>query len=146
MDVDIRNIQTQELDTPPVQKLLHHLSEIVSEAAELRDIEAVRNPALRQALNIVEDFLRKSKRICYGGMAINAHLPASKKFYDFSKTLPDYDFFTPDPEGDVKRLMAIFKKEKFDSVEARIGMHKGTHKIFVNFHAVADITYIPEWL
>ena len=102
--------------------------------------------SLRKALNIVEDFLRESHRVCYGGMAINAHLPKDRKFYDFSKTLPDYDFFTPDPERDVEKIMKKFKAAGFTDVAARVGMHEGTTKIFVNYTGVADISGIPEWM
>ena len=140
MEAELRNIDSPSLRKPKVLKVIENLETVVDHAKDLRDSEKVNDPELREALQIVERFIRRKHRLCYGGMAINALLKPEMKFYDFSKVLPDYDFFTPDPESDVKQLVAIFKRENFDSVEARIGMHKGTHKIFVNFHAVADIT------
>ena len=39
------------------------------------DIDAAQNPDLRRAIHIVEEFLKTSGRVCYGGQAINANLP-----------------------------------------------------------------------
>jgi hypothetical protein len=146
MEVELHDIQSKELSRGHVQKLLVKVSEAAVEAAEIRDQELVRDPAMRKALNIVEDFLRAQKRVCYGGMAINAHLPQSLKFYDFSKVLPDYDFFTPEPVKDVKDITHRLKAAGFSEISARVGMHEGTTKIFVNYTAVADITETPDWL
>lgn len=146
MEADLRDLQSPLLQKEAIQKVFVKLSETVAEAAALRDKKNVDDPELRKALNVVEAFLRSSHRICYGGMAINAHLPTHMKFYDFSKNLPDYDFFTPDPERDVDELVAMLKSGGFEEISARVGMHEGTTKIFVNFTSVADITYIPEWL
>ena len=46
-----------------------------------------------KAINIVEKFIIDNKLICYGGTAINSILPESKKIYDYSLDIPDYDFF-----------------------------------------------------
>lgn len=146
MEVELRDIHSASLDKKRIQDVLETLSETVTRAVDTRDMELVRDPELRQALNIVEDFLRNSHRICYGGMAINAHLPKERKFYDFQKTLPDYDFFTPDSKRDVQSLLTMFKQAGFTEVSARMGMHEGTIKIFVNYTGVADITEIPYWM
>jgi len=98
------------------------------------------------ALGIVEAFLRRSHRLCYGGMAINAHMPKALKFYDFSKSLPDYDFFTPEPSEDTNLIIRALKDAGFNEVSARVGMHEGTSKIFVNFVGIADITFMPQWM
>lgn len=62
-------------------------------------------------------------------MAINAHLPDDMKFYNFSKVLPDYDFFTPDPKKDVQALVKALKEAGLQDVEAKLGIHKGTTKV-----------------
>ena len=38
-------------------------------------------------------------------------MPKFLKFYDFSKSLPDYDFFTPTPEEDTDLLVPDIAKE-----------------------------------
>lgn len=93
-------------------------------------------------MNPVEQFLRNRKRICYGGTAINAILPKEDQFYDFSKELPDYDFFSPNAIEDAKKLADLYYKKGYTEVEAKSGVHVGTYKVFVNFTPVADVTQL----
>ena len=44
-------------------------------------------------LQVVESFMKRKKRICYGGTAINSILPKEKQFYNYDIDIPDYDFF-----------------------------------------------------
>ena len=53
---------------------------------------------------------KKTKRICYGGTAINNILPINDQFYDKSVELPDYDF-SPQPLKDAKKLADIYFKK-----------------------------------
>jgi len=102
------------------------------------------NPVVQNIISIVEKFLVKTQRVCYGGTAINNILPEEAQFYDKSIELPDYDFFSPDPLQDAKDLADIFYKQGFTEVEAKAGMHAGTFKVFVNFIPVADISFVPK--
>ena len=104
------------------------------------------NPVVQEIISIVEKFLVKTQRVCYGGTAINNILPEEAQFYDKSIELPDYDFFSPEPLQDAKDLADIFYKHGFTEVEAKAGMHAGTFKVFVNFIPVADISFVPEEL
>jgi hypothetical protein len=96
--------------------IVKRLKEVVYQAQKRVDIDAAQNPELQRAIRIVEDFLRKSKRVCYGGQAINAQLPNKDKFYNLETTLPDYDFFTPDAETDVGELMADLDRAGFKEI------------------------------
>jgi len=104
------------------------------------------NPVVQEIISIVEKFLVKTQRVCYGGTAINNILPEEAQFYDKSIELPDYDFFSPEPLQDAKDLADIFYKQGFTEVEAKAGMHAGTFKVFVNFIPVADISFVPKEL
>lgn len=146
MEDDLREISSASLEKHLVKNVLLELSEVVTEAAALRDQVQVDNPLLRKAVSVVEDFLREKKRVCYGGMAINAHLPAALKFYDFSKSLPDYDFFSPSPVADGEDLVKRLTSNGFEDVVLRMGVHEGTYKVFANFIGVADISYLPVWM
>lgn len=146
MEDTLQDIESQSLQKTNIQDLLKQVIEAAGEAADIRDERLAQNSELRRALDSVEHFLRKSHRICYGGMAINAHLPPEKKFYNFSKSLPDYDFFSPHPETDAKALVELLKQKNFKDVSIRLGMHAGTYKVFASYHGVADITFMPEWL
>ena len=93
----------------------------------------INNPEIQDIIKIVEDFLKKTKRICYGGTAINNILPLEDQFYDKTTELPDYDFFSPDPLNDAKKLADIYYKLGY-TVEAKSGMpeHLKHMLIFTN--------------
>ena len=140
----LKDIKSTELETPKVQVLLKALDAAAEEAKDIRNITNFQNPILRRALAIVEEFIKIKKRICYGGMAINSHLPSKIQFYDFSKNLPDYDFFTNDSDKDIEELSRKLKFENLPNIEAKLGLHEGTTKIYVDFNAVADITEVSD--
>jgi hypothetical protein len=147
MEEDLQDYryQTDILSKPLVQKQLEALASAADEAEEIQKYDAAHNPEIQYALDIIERFLVKKQRICYGGTAINAILPKSLKFYNPEKDLPDYDFFTPDPDTDIKGLVKDLQAAGFTDVVERVGIHAGTHKILVNFLPVADMTYLqPE--
>jgi len=146
MEDNIPRIQYDNLQKQYINKLLKNLDERQTNAVDIRDEMTAKNPELRRALSIVEHFLRQTHLPCYGGMAINAHLPSDKKFYDFSKSLPDYDFYSPTPEEDTNKLIALLEKAKFSNIAMRFGVHEGTYKVYVNYHAIADITLMKPWL
>jgi hypothetical protein len=127
-------------------KIIENLEKIVDQAQERLDLETAQNPALQKAIHIVETFLRRRGRVCYGGQAINAHLPEKDKFYDPNVSLPDYDFFTPDAKADTDEIVDELKKAGFTEIAKRIGIHEGTTKIYVNYAAIADVTgVVPEF-
>lgn len=122
------------------KEMLKRLKHVVNQAQTRIDIDAAQNPDLRHAIQIVEGFLKASKRVCYGGQAINAQIPKKDQFYNLETSLPDYDFFTPDDKGDTRALVAALKDAGYTEISERIGIHEGTTKIYVNFTAIADIT------
>jgi len=146
MELALREIQSPDLEKPHVKDLLKALEATVEIAKDIRNTKNFANPSLRKGLEIVEKFIKSKKRVCYGGMAINAHLPEEKQFYDFTKNLPDYDFFSPDADQDIKDIVNILNIEGLPYVESKFSVHEGTTKIFVDFSAVADITQAsPEF-
>jgi hypothetical protein len=91
---------------------------------------------------IVEAFIIKKRLVCYGGTAINNILPRAAQFYDRTKDIPDYDFFSSNAIDDAKELADIYHKQGYTNVEAKAGVHHGTFKVFVNFVPMADISFI----
>ena len=147
MEEDPRHLPVKSifLKRSTIQKQLDLVKNAVEDAEDLISYEQAHNPEILYALDIIENFLRRRKRICYGGTAINAILPKKLRFYDEDKDLPDYDFFTPDPESDIEEVVLELKKAGFSEVVQRIGMHAGTFKILVNFTPIADISKLdPE--
>ena len=127
-------------------KQLERMQNAASKAEKLVDYSVAHDESIVRAIDIVESFLRKSHRLCYGGQAINAHLPNRHRFYDPEYTIPDYDFFTPNQDEDIRQLSIALHKAGFEEVSAREGMHEGTIKIYVNYIPVADITAIDSRL
>ena len=142
MESELEHLPSYSFDKEHLTRQL----EIVKRAADLAkdriDYDSAHNESILMAIRIVEDFLRKKHRICYGGQAINAYLPKEHKFYDPEYSIPDYDFFTPSQNQDVRLLAEELYKAGFVEVSAREGMHEGTIKLYVNFIPVADLTAI----
>ena len=133
------------LEKPGIKRQLESLAAAAEKAGEIIKYESAHNPEIQYAIDIVGRFLRKKGRVCYGGTAINAILPKNLRFYDPQKDLPDYDFFTPNPEQDIKDIVKDIQQAGFSDVVERIGIHEGTHKILVNFMPIADISTLePE--
>jgi hypothetical protein len=126
--------------------VLSHLKRVVDLAQKKIDTETAKNPSLKQAISIVEQFLRQSGRVCYGGQAINSFLPKQDQFYDPERNLPDYDFFSPNEKADTKELIHMLKEAGYSEISRRVGIHEGTTKLYVNFFPIADVTEIdPEF-
>lgn len=115
---------------------------VVAEAIRLKSKARAMSAENIQANQVVEAFIRKSRCVCYGGTAINNLLPTTEQFYDPEVDLPDYDVYSPTPIAHAKALADFFRKRGFEYVEAKSGVHVGTFKVFVNFAAVADITFM----
>jgi Poly(A) polymerase catalytic subunit len=118
----------------------------VDKAELIQQKNVARSPEMKKLINIVENFIRRNRLICYGGTAINNILPKQDQFYNKDVEIPDYDFFSPTPVKHAKQLADIYAKNGFGDIEAKAGVHYGTYKVFVNFIPVADITYIPKEL
>ena len=116
----------------------------VDEAQEKMGKRIVNSEDIQKIIDIVEEFIKKKKLICYGGTAINNILPEEDQFYDKDVEVPDYDFFSINALNDAKELADVYYKKGFLDVEAKSGQHPGTYKVYVNYMAVADITFIHE--
>jgi hypothetical protein len=116
----------------------------IDKAEERIGKRVVSSPEIKRMIVILENFLKRKKLICYGGIAINSILPKQDQFYDIDIEIPDYDFFSPNALSDAKELADIYIKEGFDEVEAKTGQHHGTYKVFVNFVGIADITFLHK--
>jgi hypothetical protein len=116
----------------------------VDQAEEKMGKRVVNSEDVQKIIDIVEEFIKQKKEICYGGTAINNILPEEDRFYNKEAELPDYDFFSQNALEDAKELANIYYKKGFIDVEAKSGQHHGTYKVFVNYMAVADITHLPK--
>ena len=122
------------------------LRHAVDESEKQNASKVAQDENIIKMINILENFLKKKKCICYGGTAINNILPKHAQFYDREIEIPDYDFYSKNAMADAKELADIYFKEGFLEVEAKAGVHFGTYKVFVNFIPIADITYLHPTL
>ena len=138
-DIQLRQVSPVAASIEKVEK---RLEEAIEKATYRINYESAHNEELINALSVVENFIRRKKRVCYGGTAMNAILPEERRFYNSDTDLPDYDFYTPELDGDVDELVKDMEKAGFKDVYHKVGMHEGTMKILVNFVPVADVTAI----
>lgn len=145
MEEDIRAYESSPLSpTKTTERVDKRLEEAIEKASNRLKFESAHDEELLHALTVVGEFIKRKKRVCYGGTAMNAILPKAKQFYDPQVDLPDYDFYTPDVETDVEELVQDLNKAGFKDVYHKVGIHAGTKKILVNFVAVADVSSIEQ--
>lgn len=125
-----------------LKEQLERIEMSADEAQKRIDFDSAHDEEILLAIGIVEDFLKLTGRVCYGGAAMNAQLPDKYKFYDPRYNIPDYDFLTPNPEQDIEMLQRRFRAAGFTDIGIRPGMHEGTTKIYINFVPVADVSAI----
>jgi hypothetical protein len=108
------------------------------------DKEAASDKSIRRAIGIVKKFIQSNRVICYGGTAINNLLPKEDQFYDFSMDIPDYDFFSENPQIHAMNLADELTQAGYKSVEVKPGVHLGTFKVFCDYTGVADISHLDK--
>lgn len=100
----------------------------------------------KQVYNNIIEYIKKQKKIIYGGWAQNSLIIMKNKedgFYKESDT-PDIEFYSHEPLKDLIEICDFLHSKKFKFVQGSEGVHAGTYKIFVNFINYCDITYLPK--
>jgi hypothetical protein len=115
---------------------------IVEKAQDRIDFFAANNTEIQKILELVRQFIKKHRVLCYGGTAINNLLPKADQFYDPNYDVPDYDFYSEQPQIHAMELADVFYAKGFKSIEVKPGAHLMTFKVYVEFTGVADITYL----
>ena len=142
MESEIEHLPSDLLDTDAFKVQLDRIKQASEMAQQKLDYYSAHDDQVLLSVSVVERFLKKKHRICYGGQAINAYLPTKYKFYDPESSIPDYDFFTPSHEADIEEITTALIKAGFEEISVR----EGTLKIYVNFIPVADLTAIDPKL
>ena len=116
--------------------------DLVEEAENRIHYDEAHNPRIQKIIQIVREFIEKRRVLCYGGTAINNLLPKEDQFYDPNFDIPDYDFYSEQPQVHAMELADIFYARGFQNIEVKPGSHLMTFKVFVEFTGIADITYL----
>jgi hypothetical protein len=146
MESELEHITSDMFDKVQFEKQLQIIKKASEMAQAKIDYDSAHDDHILLAIRVIENFLRKKHRICYGGQAINAYLPAKYKFYNPEYSIPDYDFFTPSQHDDIRMIVTDLKKAGFTEISVREGMHEGTLKVYVDYIPVADLTVIDPKL
>ena len=146
MEEDGRDILSPFLTKPQIKKQIERLEGVVKEAQKRVDYTIAHDPEIMKAIQIVERFLRKTGRPCYGGQAINSFLPKGRKIYDLDYNIPDYDFFSASAKEDSEELIKDLEEAGFTDIYKKVGVHDGTTKIYANFVPIADISEVVPGL
>jgi hypothetical protein len=115
-----------------------------NKAQEIIDKIAASNPDVQKMMGVVLKYIQSHRVLCYGGTAINNLLSKKNQFYDPEVDIPDYDFFTVNPQDDARKIVDLLIKAGIANVEAKPGMHLGTFKVFADYTGVADITTMSK--
>jgi len=139
------------------KKINFHINDIKHNALE--EYKNKYEPTFKESYNIcnyIINFIKKNKKIIYGGYAqnllINNKNPKDtfyKELYGIYYNWPDIadiEFYSPDPILDIYNLTNELHKLNYKYIECKEGIHKGTFKIFVNFINYCDITYMPTFI
>lgn len=101
---------------------------------------------MKEVHEIVLEFVRNNKRKIYGGFALNLLVKDKDKkdaIYKDNK-VPDVDFYSPDPIGDLMKLCNILHQKGYKAVAGREAMHQETYSLSVNYMLYCDISYVPR--
>jgi hypothetical protein len=131
-----------------LELIKENLPNIIKEA-ESKICEVIEPTAKqkREMLKIVMDYVKNKKRIIYGSYA--HHLAVSKAnkkdaFFD-ETTIPDIDFYSPEPLVDMFQMAnSFYDTKKYNEIEAKEAQHKETYTLFVNRTNTADCSYVPK--
>ena len=124
--------------------IMDAIDKAASEAQQIIDKEAAGDPAIRKVMRLVHDFIQHNRVMCYGGTAINNIIPEKDRFYDFSVDIPDYDFFSENPQKHSVELADKLVHAGIKNVEVKPGIHLGTFKVFADYTGVADISHLDK--
>lgn len=95
---------------------------------------------------ITLEWLKKKKRIMYGGFAWNLLIEDKDPKLGFYRSYetPDMDFYSNDPINDIKELCDLFMGKKYQYIQATDAFHTESYKIFINFTEYINISYMPS--
>lgn len=120
----------------------------IIEKARNREIQII-EPTLtefKKVRTVILDYIKKQKRIIYGGFAWNYLVkkitPGDAFYTDTDYT--DVEFYSNKPIEDVKKLCDILQDKGFKFIQGKSAQHDDTYTIFVNFTAYCDISYMPS--
>lgn len=122
--------------------------DIIKEKARKREIQLV-EPTLdefQKVRSIILNYIKKEKRIIYGGYAWNSLVkkvsPNDAFYTDIDYT--DIEFYSNKPIEDLVAICNLLSDKGFKFIQGKSAQHEDTYTIFVNFTGYCDISYMPS--
>jgi hypothetical protein len=96
--------------------------------------------------DIVLDYVKKNKKIIYGGFAQDKLIKMKNKndFIYEENEINDIEFYSSEPLKDLHELCDIIYNKTKINTSGKNAQHEGSFSIFVNFIQYCDITYQPK--
>jgi len=121
---------------------------LIMDKARNKEIQLI-EPKLdefKKVRQIILDFIKKEKRIIYGGYAWNNLIKKKEPTAVFYKDTDytDIEFYSNKPIEDMKKICDILYGKGFKFIQGKSAQHEDTYTIFVNFTGYCDITYMPS--
>jgi len=141
------NKKTYLMREKDIQIVKDNVNNIIEKAwnKEIHTIEP-KFDEFNKVRSIILDFIKKEKRIIYGGYAWNTMLkkvsPEDVFYKDNEYT--DIEFYSNKPIEDLKKLCDLLEDKGFKYIQGKSAQHEETYTIFVNFTGYCDITYMPS--
>jgi len=134
----------RQTDLEHIKKNLDYIN---TEALKKR--QEIIEPTMKEFKDVyvaIIEFIKKNKKIVYGGYAQNHLIKIKNKNDVFYKETDraDIEFYSYEPLKDIIELADYLHSKKFKYIEGKGGVHEETYKIFVNFDNYVDISYMPK--
>ncbi len=131
-DIDIVNENLDDIVDKAKRKQQQLLEPTIDESKEVQAV--------------IVEYIKRKKRIVYGGTAFNTLLKKIDPKLAFYKEndVNDVEFYSNDPINDIKNLCDLLQKKKFTFIQGKSAQHEDTYTIFVNFQGYCDISYMPS--
>jgi len=123
---------------------MEEIEEAANIAQQIIQKSTAGNSDIKKMMGIVFKFMQTHRVLGYGGTALNNLLPKNKQFYDFSKEVPDYDFYSETPQEHSKLIADRLAAEGLDNIQVKPGVHLGTFKVFADYIPVADVSTLSK--
>jgi hypothetical protein len=123
---------------------MEEIEEAASIAQQIIQKSTAGNSDIKKMMGIVYKFMQTHRVLGYGGTALNNLLPKNKQFYDFSKEVPDYDFYSETPQEHSKIIADRLSAEGLANIQVKPGVHLGTFKVFADYIPVADVSTLNK--
>lgn len=129
--------------------LEHHLDDLNAQYNEeyYDTVEPKRDERIR-AYDVIKSYVRKKKRIIYGGYAVNATVKVKNTedaiYKGVDEILADIEYYSTNPLQDVIELCDMLQNEGFTNIIGKEALHLETYTIIVNTAKMCDISYMSR--